>query len=426
VPAPASWITFLHLFGPCFTAPGQLLFEQLVTAWALCPGRRTLTRLWSVIPPERRRRYEAYARWVREGKWSPDELWRRLVVHLVERWAPEGRLVLLLDDTLVNKSGRKVDGAGFFHDAVTSTAVAHKVTAWGLNVVVLALRVPSPWGGEPLALPMMVCLHRKSKKGATEEEEELSLIELAASMVSQLIKWLPSHRFRLVADGAYASILRYEFPRTAVITRIRRDAALFDLAPPRTGRRGRPRTKGERLATPLGLAAARTDADWTTVQVCFRGQMVERMLWSRTLLWYETARSRPLLLVIVRDPSGHQRDDFFLSSDISIPLAEVASLYSDRWAIELTNRDLKQSLGIQHPQSWDSVFKLHLLQRSFGLGASCAPSWRPCVGRRARPRAGRGCSTILLPFCAPAACRGQSSSRRREWRSRAARRLLGR
>ena len=30
----------------------------------------------------------------------------------------------------------------------------------------------------------------------------------------------------------------------------------------------------------------------------------------------------------------------------------MASLYSDRWAIEVTNRDLKQYLGIQHPQSW--------------------------------------------------------------------------
>ena len=352
MPAPTSWLTFLHLFAGCFTAPGQLLFEQLVTAWALCPGRRTLTRLWSVIPAERRRGYGAYARWVREGKWSPDELWRRLVVHLVERWAPEGRLVLLLDDTLVNKSGRRVDGAGYFHDAVTSDAVAHKVSAWGLNVVVLALRLRAPWGGEPLALPVMVCLHRKRKEVKTEEEEELSLIELAAWMVFRLIEWLPDRRFRLVADGAYAPILRYEFGRTAVITRIRRDAALFDLAPPRTGRRGRPRTKGKRLANPLGLAAALAEADWTTVQVCVRGQMVERMLWSRTLLWYETTRSRPHLLVIVRDPSGHQCDDFFIASDTTMTPAEVAGLYSDRWAIEDANRNLKQCLGVQNPQSW--------------------------------------------------------------------------
>ncbi len=98
-----------------------------------------------------------------------DDLWRRLVVHLVEHLVPDGLLTLLLDDTLFNKSGRQVDGAGFFHDAVTSTAVAHQVTDWGLNVVVLAVRVPSPWGGEPLALPVMVCLRRKG-------EEELSLV----------------------------------------------------------------------------------------------------------------------------------------------------------------------------------------------------------------------------------------------------------
>jgi hypothetical protein len=195
VPAPTSWLTFLHLFAACFNAPSQLLFEQLITAWALCPGRRTLTRIWSVIPAPRRRRYGAYARWVREGDWSMDELWRRLVVQLVERWAPDGQLTLLLDDTLVNKSGRKVNGAGLFHDAVTSTAVAHTVNAWGLNVVVLALRVPSPWGGEPLALPVMVRLRRKGEK-------ELTLVELAATMILQLARWLPDHRFRVIADGA--------------------------------------------------------------------------------------------------------------------------------------------------------------------------------------------------------------------------------
>ncbi len=342
--APTSWLTFLHLFADCFNAPSQLLFEQLVTAWALCPGRRTLTRLWSVIPAERRRRYEAYARWVREGDWSIDELWRRLVVHLIAHLVADSLLTLLLDDTLVNKSGREVDGAGFFHDAVTSTAVAHKVTAWGLNAVVLALlRVPAPWGGEPLALPLMVRLRRKG-------EEELTLVEQAASMIFQLARWLPEHRFRVVADGAYASLLRYDFPRTTVITRLRRDAALNDLAPPRTGRRGRPRTRGRRLPTPPELAAAVTT--WTSAQVCVRGQMVERLLWSRSLLWYETARSRPLLLVIVRDPASHQHDDYFIASDTAMTPAEVAGLYSDRWAIEDTNRNLKQYLGVQNPQSW--------------------------------------------------------------------------
>ena len=135
-----------------------------------------------------------------------------------------------------------------------------------------------------------------------------------------------------------------------MVTRLRRDAALYDLAPPPTGRPGRPRTKGNRLPTPVGLAANATT--WTSAEVCVRGHKLERLLWSRTLLWYETARSRPLLLVIVRDPAGHQHDDFFITSDTSMTAAEVASLYADRWAIEDTNRNLKQQLGIQNPQSW--------------------------------------------------------------------------
>jgi hypothetical protein len=343
VPAPSSWLTFLHEFGTCFTTPGLPLFEQLITAWALCPGRRTLTRLWSVIPADLRRRYGAYARWVREGRWSMDELWRRLLVHLVQHWAPEGRITVLLDDSLVNKSGRNVDGAGYFHDPVTSTAVAHKVSAWGLNVVILALRVPSPWAGEPLALPVMACLHRKG-------EEELSLVEHAARMIWQLTQWLPDRHFRVIADGAYASLIRYELPRTVVTTRLRRNAALYELAPPRTGRRGRPRSKGDRLPTPPELAAQVTN--WTTAPVRVRGQVVERLIWARPLLWYETAGSRPLLLVIVRDPAGRQPDDFFITTDTAATPVEVASDYADRWAIEDTNRNLKQYLGIQNPQSW--------------------------------------------------------------------------
>jgi hypothetical protein len=56
---------------------------------------------------------------------------------------------------------------------------------------------------------------------------------------------------------------------------------LVDLAPPRTGRPGRPRTRGDRLPKPPELAKQVTN--WTSVKVCVRGQMIERQLWSRTL-----------------------------------------------------------------------------------------------------------------------------------------------
>ncbi len=66
---------------------------------------------------------------------------------------------------------------------------------------------------------------------------------------------LPGRALHLCGDGAYASLCGAGLPRVEVTSRMRRDAALYEAAPPRTGKRGRPRLKGERLPTPPELAA---------------------------------------------------------------------------------------------------------------------------------------------------------------------------
>ncbi len=138
---------------------------------------------------------------------------------LIGLFAEEGRIDLLLDDTLFHRRGRKVDGAGVFRDAVRSSG-GSVVYDRGLNLVVLALRVRAPWGGEPLAIR----LHRKH--GAT-------LLDLGAEAVRRLAERFPDRAFPLIADGAYAPLAGWKLPRTAVTSRNRRDAALYDLPRPR-------------------------------------------------------------------------------------------------------------------------------------------------------------------------------------------------
>src|SRR5262249_61458013 len=68
---------------------------------------------------------------------------------------------------------------------------------------------------------------------------------------------LPGRAIHVVADAAYAGEeLKKLPPGITWTTRLRRDAALYDLPPARTGRRGRPRAKGTRLP-PLDLLARR-------------------------------------------------------------------------------------------------------------------------------------------------------------------------
>lgn len=165
-------------------------------------------------------------------------LWRALAVHAVARFAPEGVIALDCDDTLFHKSGQRIDGAGVLRDAVRSTA-GRVVYAVGLNLVVVTLRVRPPWGGCPIGIPVNVRLHRKADLTTT--------VAHAAEMVNELAGWLPGRSFHLCADGAYASLAGAGLARTPVTSRMRRDAALYEAAPPPTARRGRPRTKGERL-----------------------------------------------------------------------------------------------------------------------------------------------------------------------------------
>jgi hypothetical protein len=260
---------------------------------------------------------------------------------MVEQLAPAGRLVLLVDDTLVRKSGRKINGVGIFRDVVGRALRTKLVTALGLNVVVLSLRVQPPWRGEPLALPVGVRVHRKHGPTPTD---------LAAEMMRREAEWLPQREFWLVADGANSRLLRLELPHTEVITRQRSNATLYELRPPRVAhQRGRPRKKGERLPLPGELAAS--CQCWQHRKVVIRSRTLARELFPRRVLWYETC-PEPVLMVVARDPDGVDDDLYLVTSDIDSDPAEVVTLYGDRWAIEETFRNLKQYLGTEDPQCW--------------------------------------------------------------------------
>ena len=77
---------------------------------------------------------------------------------------------------------------------------------------------------------------------------EDSRLALARRLVCQLAAALPGRHLHVVADSAYAGRALRGLPAAVTwTTRLRANAALFELAPPRTGRRGRPRLKGRQL-----------------------------------------------------------------------------------------------------------------------------------------------------------------------------------
>ena len=336
----STWTELLQQFFPIFTVPGAKIFVRLMTGWVLCVRRRTVTGMIPFADPLGLRTHDAYHRFLPDARWDMSGLWHILARILIQTLYPKGIITLALDDTLFHRSGRKVNGAGYWRDAVRSTQ-KHLVYAWGLNLVVLTLQIQPPWGGEPLGLPINMRLHRK---------KESTLIELAEQMINEVARWFPERRFRIVGDGFYATLAGKSLHEMTIVSRIRRDANLYDLPGKRRKKqRGRPRKRGKKLAKLEKMAVH--IQNWQTITFRQRGKIVTRQVYTRVALWY-TVNRKPILLVISRDPARKEKDDFFLTTDLNMTAKEVLECYNDRWAIEDTFKNTKQLLGGQQPQTF--------------------------------------------------------------------------
>jgi len=156
--------------------------------------------------------------------------------------------------------------------------------------------------------------------------------------------------FRVVGDGFYATLAGKELVAT-IISRIQCNAEIYDLPVVKPGRkgRGRPRKKGKQLPSPEKLVKRITN--WQQIQTSERGKNKERLVYTRKVVWYRVSQ-KPVLLVISRDLTGKEKDDFFFTTDLSLTAAEVISGFAGRWSIEDTFKNTKQFIGGQEPQTW--------------------------------------------------------------------------
>ena len=343
----SSFVDLLFSFSGCFTKPSGASFLLLAQAWVLTTGRRTVTNLIRTAGKAANKSHDAYQYFFSGAVWSMQKVWLVLIRQVIAKLVPSGVVRLLGDDTLFHHSGPKIFGAGWFRDAVRS--MADKVAyGRGHNWAVLSVVVSSPFGKTPIALPIMARLCPKKSKETTNPP---TLPDLMEAMIRAIVAELPDRRVLVALDGGYSCLVgRFPDEDITVVARLRRDAALWGPKPPPTGRPGRPRKRGQRLPAPRELAADE-ETEWETVELVLRGKQVVRHLFSMDALWYHVQPDELCRVVLVRDPE-HSNDYWALiASDTRLEPAHIASLYSDRWAIEVAFREAKQQMGAGDPQA---------------------------------------------------------------------------
>jgi DDE superfamily endonuclease len=334
LPVPASLMTLLAVFSPLFTAPSFRTFTALACGFLAQSGKRTvcgmltgagLSRLWS-----HDRAHYFFSR----ARWDPDDLGIAAAKLVIGLLVPDGEPVeVLIDDTLFRRRGKKVWVASWFHDG---SARGPAKTGYGNNWVVLAVRVRLPMVCRPVAVPVMAKLVIKGTNSA-------SRLWLARRMVTRLAAELPGRQVHVTADSAYAGEELKQLPDGVTwTTRLRSNAALHDLPPARTGKRGRPRVKGDRLPSLATIAAA---AVFSQVTVTRYGKTETIAAAAVTCLWYSVTGARPVTVILIRDKKKTGYDLALITTENNPDIATVIERYAARWAIEVAIEDAKQLFG---------------------------------------------------------------------------------
>jgi hypothetical protein len=274
------------------------------------------------------------------------------LLQLVLKHLPIGdRVLFALDDTPTQRYGPKVEGAGLHHNP-TSGPDDHRFI-YGHIWVTLALVVRHPlW--HTIGLPLRGLLYVKAKDipklngrcrwtFQTKLQLAVTLVKSAAKVAHSLgiCVWV-------VADGAYAyrSLLRGILPLgVTFVSRLRKDAGLRTLPPPRRpGHRGGKRKYG-RQAISLAKRAAHRKGWQQTEVTLYGGRRVVKNY--KTFLATWPVVGGVIRVVIVREPD-HWESFFCTNPQASVET--ILECFADRSAIEQVFHDIKEVWGTGQQQ----------------------------------------------------------------------------
>lgn len=337
----------LQALAPTMTVPTFYSFVTILTGWVFAP-RRTVTRMILAAGDAAEKHYSSYHRLFNAARWSLDAV-GLAVFELMSPWL--GEMVLVgIDDTLARKRGRKAFGVGMHHDPLLSSR-AKAVTNWGHSWVVLGVIVELPFReGHYFCLPILFRLYLNKKAAAKHRRAYRTRPELAVELLNVLCKHRDNRRFHAVADSAYGgkSVLGMLPDNCDLTSRLVKGARLHaPPAPPKPGRKGRPRKRGDRLPTPQQMLTERC----RHVSLDIYGRTEQARLADVEARVFAVPQRR-LRVVAVEALQGGRGQEVFYSTRHEATAETVIGWYAKRWSIEVTFHDSKQSLGFEQPQGW--------------------------------------------------------------------------
>jgi hypothetical protein len=333
----------------------------------LAPGRRTVTSVLRVMGREGETNPSKYHRVLARARFSLWEGSRLLLDLLVSTFLPpEAALVLLVDETLERRAGKKIGYKGWFRDSVRS--VGNKVAvSLGIRWCVLCLLVAVPWATRAWALPLLAVPVLSEKTCKRLGKTHRSGVWWTTYLIAKVRAWYPLREIVLVGDGGYAAVeLVACCQRLGVklVARLRLDAQLYAFAGPQpASKRGPKPKKGIRLPA-LSALFADPKTVWCQAAVAWYGAQIKTVGYrTGVCLWHTPGQIPvPIRWVLVRYEETHKRTGkitvhaaALLCSDTTDPQItpeQIIVWFVGRWNIEVTFEEMRAHLGLETQRQW--------------------------------------------------------------------------
>jgi len=338
----------------------------------LCRGGVTICSALRAVGLSAEKNFSRYHRLLNRDHWDLFAGAKILLLLLLKVFPQEGAMTFVIDDTLERRRGKKISAKGWFKDPIQSNN-GKVVTSTGLRWMPVMLLTPVAFIGRIFALTFLTILVPSEKRQKELGKRHRSPQRRASQVVCLLRRWFRNHKLRLVVDAGYACIELAKQcirQRVTLITRLRVNARLFELPPPKTGKKGRPRKKGQRL----NLQEKAKTPSWKQETIKgYKGIEEVREIAEFVCLWAPAGTSDPIQIRVVlsRDPVDIQGALFaLLTTDMEISAKEVVDAYILRWNQEVTHREVREHLGMETQRQWSDlaierstplIFALHSL-----------------------------------------------------------------
>ena len=349
------------------TAPTFANLCVLIYGTILAPGRRTVCSALRVMGYREEQNYSKYHRVLSRARWSPMHLSCLLLGLLVDAFVPEGvALVLLVDETLERRAGKKVGYKGWFRDAVRSVGNRMAISL-GIRWCCLCLLARVPWSSRPWALPFLAVPVLSQKTCQRLGKTHRGGIWWTIYLLAKVRAWYPNREIVLIGDGGYAAVelvAACQRLKVKLVSRLRLDAQLHAFAGEQSvSKRGPKPKKGKRLRS-LAAVFADPETVWCQNDVIWYGGQVKQVGYRTGIcLWY-TPRQDPVPIrwVLVRYEETNKRTGkvtvhvaaFFCSDvdDTTLTAELITGFYVSRWNIEVTFEEIRAHLGLETQRHW--------------------------------------------------------------------------